>query len=54
MIDEYEDIYDDLRLIIFEADYKEKCNYEIVKETLKDKGFVNILDGFQNVWTKDV
>jgi FkbM family methyltransferase len=53
-LDEYDDIYDDLRLIIFEADYKEKCNYEIIKETLKDKGFVNILDGFQNVWAKDV
>jgi FkbM family methyltransferase len=50
--DENPDLYDDLRLIIFEADYSEKCNYNKIKKTLLENNFLNILDGFQNVWIK--
>jgi len=48
--DENPDFYDNLRLIIFEADYPEKCNYYKIKFTLNNKGFTNLLDGHQNVW----
>jgi FkbM family methyltransferase len=44
--------YDTLRLIIFEADYTEKCNYDKIKQNLRDKCFRNVLEGHQNVWLK--
>jgi FkbM family methyltransferase len=44
--------YDNLRLIIFEADYSEKCNYNKIKNKLLEKKFTNILNGHQNVWIK--
>ena len=51
--DENPNFYDNLRLIIFEADYPEKCNYDKIKKKLKEKKFNNVLDGFQNVWIKE-
>ena len=48
--DENPTFYDDLRLIIFEADYPEKCNYDKIRNNLRKKGYINILEGFQNVW----
>lgn len=50
--DENPRFYDTLRLIIFEADYPEKCNYDKIRNTLMQKGFMKIIDGFQNVWIK--
>lgn len=50
--DENPSFYDTLRLIIFEADYPEKCNYTKIRNTLIEKGFSKILEGHQNVWTK--
>jgi FkbM family methyltransferase len=50
--DENPNFYDNLRLIIFEADYGDKCNYDKIKNKLIEKNFDNILDGFQNVWIK--
>lgn len=50
--DENPNFYDQLRLIIFEADYSEKCNYDKIKNKLREKKFINLLDGFQNVWIK--
>jgi FkbM family methyltransferase len=44
--------YDDLRLIIFECDYVEKCNYNKIKDTLQNKNFTKLLEGGQNVWIK--
>jgi len=41
-----------LRLIIFEADYPDKCNYNKIKNHLRLNGFKNLLDGHQNVWIK--
>lgn len=50
--DENPNFYDMLRLIIFEADYPEKCNYNKIKNALKEKGFIEKLYGHQNVWIK--
>ena len=45
-------LYNDIRMIIFEADYPEKCNYELIKNNLKLFGFTKIEEGHQNVWIK--
>jgi FkbM family methyltransferase len=50
--DENPTFYDNLRLIIFEADYPDKCNYNKIKNKLIEKKFNNILEGHQNVWIK--
>jgi FkbM family methyltransferase len=50
--DENPTLYDSLRMIIFEADYPEKCNYQKIKNTLSSKGFKKIIEGHQNVWIK--
>ncbi len=50
--DENPTFYDNLRLIIFEADYPNKCNYNKIEKTLTEKKFKKILDGHQNVWMK--
>jgi hypothetical protein len=51
-LDENTLFYDNLRLIIFEADYSEKCNYNKIKNKLLEKKFTNILNGHQTVWIK--
>ena len=50
--DENPTFYDTLRLVIFEADYPEKCNYDKIRDRLKEKGFIEKLHGSQNVWIK--
>lgn len=50
--DENPDFYKDLRLIIFEADYPDKCNYDKIKNNLIHYNFIKILEGHQNVWIK--
>ena len=50
--DENPDIYNDLRLIIYEADYPEKCNYDKIKSNLIKHHFTNLEEGHQNVWIK--
>lgn len=50
--DENPHFYDSLRLILFEADYPEKCNYDKIRRTLKAKGFKKIEEGHQNVWKR--
>lgn len=50
--DENPNFYDDLRMIIFEADYPEKCNYDKIKSKLFEKGFRKLLEGHQNVWMR--
>jgi hypothetical protein len=39
-------------MIIFEADYPEKCDYYLIKNNLKLFGFKKIQEGHQNVWIK--
>ena len=50
--DENPTFYDNLRMIIFEADYPDKCNYDKIKNTLAEKKFTKILEDHQNVWIK--
>jgi FkbM family methyltransferase len=50
--DENPDIYDWLSLVMFEADYPQKCNYAKIYATLEQKGFKCIKKGFQNVYSK--
>jgi FkbM family methyltransferase len=52
--DENPDFYDNIRLIIFEADYPEKCNYKKIRNTLSNKKFNEIVKGHQNVWIKKI
>jgi FkbM family methyltransferase len=50
--DENPTFYDQIRLILFEADCPHKCNYAKIRNTLRSKGFRPILNEFQNVWMK--
>ena len=52
--DENPNFYDMLRLIIFEADYPNKCNYEKIRNALKEKNFIEKIKGHQNVWIKNI
>ena len=52
--DENPYFYDQLRLIIFEADYEYKCNYNKIRTTLVEKKFINIFEGHQNIWIKEI
>ena len=48
--DENPTFYDKLRLVMFEADYVDKCNYTKIRDTLRIKGFLEVVHGHQNVW----
>ena len=50
--EEHPHLYDQLQTVIFEADYPQKCNYDIIRSTLKQHGFREIISGFQNVFKK--
>lgn len=51
--DENPNFCDNLRMIIFEADYVIKCNYDKIRTMLKNKNFKEVHRvGEQNVWTK--
>ena len=50
--DENPTFYNDLRLIIFEADYPNKCNYNKIRKSLIKHNFKSILTGHQNVYIK--
>ena len=45
-------LLDSLRILIFEKDYPEHCNYTKITELLGEKGFVEKIGGHQNVWVK--
>lgn len=50
--DENPNFYNDLRLIIFEADCDDKCDYEKIRKSLIKYNFKAILTGHQNVYIK--
>lgn len=50
--DEHPHLYDQLKTVIFEADYPNKCNYEKIRKSLKEHGFQELVHGFQNVYKK--
>ena len=45
-------LYSNLDKIIFEADREDFCNYEILRENLRNNGFHEHVGGHQNAWTK--
>ena len=51
-LDENQFLYNTLRLIIFEADYPDKCNYNKIRQNLINNNFICKLQGFQNVYYK--
>jgi hypothetical protein len=51
-LDENPSILDNLRLILFEADRPDICDYVKIKKNLIDLNFKEILGGHQNVWTR--
>ena len=50
--DENPSILNNLRLVIFEEDYPDKCDYEKIRNLLKENGLKQNLKGHQNVWIK--
>jgi|LakMenE01Jun11ns_1017448.scaffolds.fasta_scaffold9949960_2 FkbM family methyltransferase len=50
--DENPNLFAELRIIIFEADYADKCNYDKIKHNLFNNNFIKIIEGHQNVWIK--
>ena len=51
-LEENPDIIKRLRLVIFEADYEEKCNYNKIHKLFLDQGFKCELKGHQNVYIR--
>ena len=51
-LEENPDIIERLRLIIFEADCEEKCDYNKIHKLFLDKGFKCELKGHQNVYIR--
>jgi len=53
-LDENPNLYDDLRLVIYEYDYPDKCNYSKIDSNLQNKGFNKIYyhEIFQVVWIR--
>ena len=52
LFDENPRLYKDLRLVIFEKDYPEKCNYDKIIENLKKNNYKELVSGFHSVWKK--
>lgn len=51
--DENPSILNNLRLVIFEEDYPDKCDYEKIRKLLLENNLVEILKGHQNVWIRE-
>jgi FkbM family methyltransferase len=50
--DENPELYTELRMVIYEADYPNKCDYDKIKQNLANNNFKEIISGKQNVWIK--
>lgn len=50
--EEHPHLYDQLKTVIFEADYPNKCNYDKIRANLRQHGFQQVIHGFQNVYKK--
>jgi len=53
-LDEHPNLYNELRVIIFEADAPHRCNYYKIRKNLFEHGFREEIHGHQNVWLKDI
>ncbi len=47
------EIYDDLRMMLFERDYEDKCDYDNIVDELTKRNFKGVKTGFQNVFIKE-
>ena len=52
LFDENPQFYKNLRLVLFEKDSPDKCNYNKIIDNLKSNGFEQIVDGFHSVWKR--
>jgi FkbM family methyltransferase len=50
--DENPHLYTQLRLVMFEKDYPQKCNYGRIMEQLAGHGFTQVVAGFHEVWRR--
>ena len=50
--EENPEFYSKLDKVIFEADREDFCNYEVIRENLRSRGFQEHIGGHQNAWTK--
>jgi len=50
--DENPSLYDQLKLVTFEKDFPDKCNYKKIMDRLLSSGFKNLVTGFHEVWQK--
>jgi FkbM family methyltransferase len=50
---EYKDFINQLRLIIYEKDWKSICNYDNIEKILLEKKFKNIKNEREEVWIKE-
>lgn len=52
-LDENPKLYTDLKFIMFEADYPDKCNYDKIRTRLAENGFKEVeVRGIQNIWKR--
>jgi FkbM family methyltransferase len=49
---ENHDLYTQLKLVMFEKDSPDRCDYNVILENLKAHGFTNLVTGFHEVWKK--
>ena len=52
-LDENPKLYSQLKMIFFEKDYPNKCNYNKIINNLIEHKFKNIVSGFHDIWIKD-
>ena len=50
--EEHPFMYQQIHTIIFEADQAHRCDYEKIRNALKEHGFCEVVTGFQNVYMK--
>lgn len=51
-LEENPELYKELKMIIFEADWKNECNYDLIRKNLIKHKFTPLEIGFQNVYKK--
>lgn len=51
-LNENPELYQELNMLIFEADYKDKCNYDKIHNELIKNNFRAVVKGYQNVYKK--
>jgi FkbM family methyltransferase len=52
-LDENPKLYEKMRAVIFEADMTDICNYDKIRKNLFFYGFIEKVNGHQNVWVKE-